>query len=263
MRKATQKDKEQILQYLHTKMEDCIYLYIDVMNYGVESAQMKVWVEKEKNELVLVVMKYYDSFQIYTHRSFCDISTVLELLKKYPVSMISAKKVIIEQLERYIRDYRVTYGTVFLLNQYRKIPWTEKVLLANERDAWEIARLICSDDEIGGHYTIDNLAEQLAERIRTGTGRSYVIRENGSIIAHSATYAEAKGVAVVGGTIIKPEYRNNNYYMILSNYMLQKLESEKKVAYTFSISDKMIRYHTALHTKCGEYGKLIKIAKDM
>ncbi len=258
MREATEQDRGKILEYLRADMKDCIYLYIDIMNYGVSSDYMKVWIEEEANDLFMVVMKYYDSFQVYSHLTKCNTAPVAELLGQFPVAMVSGRRDIIEQLEKECEEYQATYGAVFVMDRYRPMQTDIEVELATESDTPEIAELICSDDEIGGHYTVENLSAQLAERIRTGTGRSYIIRENGAIVAHSATYAEAEGVAVVGGTIIKPECRNSNYYMVLSNYMLQQLAKEEKVAYTFSISDKMMRYHDMLHTKCGEYGKMVK-----
>lgn len=263
MREATEQDRAAIIEYLQKDKKDCIYLYIDIMNYGVCSENMKVWMEEDAEGLSLVVMKYYDSFQVYSHKALCDTAPIVELLQQFPVSMVSGRRDIIEQLERECADYQATYGVVFVMDRYRAMRTDVEVVLAAEADVLEIAELICSDAEIGGHYTVENLAAQLAERIRTGTGRSYIIRENGAIVAHSATYAEAEGIAVVGGTIIKPECRNGNYYMVLSNYMLQQLAQEEKVAYTFSISDKMMRYHDMLHTKCGEYGKIVRNNKTI
>lgn len=72
------------------------------------------------------------------------------------------------------------------MDHYRKIDSGHPIEKAKEADAREIAELICGDPEIGGHYEAENLAAQLADRIRTGTGRSYIIRESGNIAAHSA-----------------------------------------------------------------------------
>lgn len=258
MREATEQDRDRILQYLRGNVKDCIYLYIDIMNYGVGSENMKVWIEEDGDDLSLVVMKYYDSFQVYTHLETCNTSAIVELLKQFPVTMISGRKDVIQQLEPECEEYWSAYGSVYVMDRYRAMRTDVEVVLATEEDATEIAELICSDEELGGHYTVDILSAQMAERIRTGTGRSYIIRENGTIVAHSATYAEAEGVAVVSGTIIKPEYRVKNYYMVLSNHMVQQLSKEEKTAYTFSISEKMVRHHDMMYTKCSEYGKLVK-----
>ena len=258
MKIAGEKDKERILQYLQKNLQDCVYLYIDIMNYGTCTDNIRVWFQEEADEICLVVMKYYDSFQIYSREKLFDAEAVKALVDDYPVSMISGRKDMIEKIAGLCPEYEDTYGVVFLMDQYRAMQSPIEICEATEQETSEIAELICSDSEIGGHYTPENLANQLAERIRTCTGRSYIIRDNGKIIAHSATYAEAEGIAVVGGTIIAPEYRNGNYYMLLSNFMLQQLATEGKRAYTFSLSRKMIHYHERLHTRCGEYGKLVK-----
>lgn len=259
MREAAEQDRDRILAYLKPQIQDCIYLYIDIMNYGVCGINMKVWLEEEQGEIMLVVMKYYDSFQLYSRGDDWSLEELCSLLAENPVAMISGKKDIIERLEPHLKGYKATYGVVFVMDKYRELKNVTNIRTATEADAGEIAELICSDEEIGGHYTVEGLTAQLKERIRTKTGRSYIIREDGILVAHSATYAEAEGVAVVGGTIIRTEARNTNYYILLSNYMMQQLAKENKSAFTFAFSDKMIGYHSRMHTKCGEYGKLEKI----
>ncbi len=257
MREAKEQDKEKILEYLQWGLADCIYIYIDIRNYGIETNNIKVWIDEKKRELCLVAMKYYDSLQIYSHDNACDIEPILSLMAENPVTMISGRKDIIKRLEKKCMNCRCTYGSVFIMDNFLNIWNKGEITEATVLDTPEIASLICADEEIGGHYTLEGLQKQLEERINTKTGRSYIIRLNDKIVAHSATYAETENIAVVGGTIIHPEYRNTNYYLILSNYMLQQLYIEKKKVYTFSISEKMIQYHRRLHTECGEYGKLI------
>ncbi|MGN0375527.1 MAG: hypothetical protein ACI4EN_08515 [Butyrivibrio sp.] len=258
MKKAGEKDKERILQYLRKNLQDCVYLYIDIFNYGTCTDNMTVWFQEEEDEISLVVMKYYDSFQIYSYEDNFDVEAVRALIEDYPVSMISGRRGMIEKLANICPEYETAYGAVFLMDKYRTIQSPIEIYEATEQDTTEIAELICSDSMLGGHYTPENLANQLADRISTHTGRSYIIRDKGKIVAHSATYAEAEGIAVVSGTIIAPEYRNCNYYMLLSNFMLQRLTAEKKKVYTFSLSHKMISYHERFHIRCGECGKLIK-----
>lgn len=258
MRLATERDREAILAYLRPNVQDCLYLYIDILCYGVASDHMRVWFDTGGDGISLVVMQYYDSMQLYCREPLGNAGQAADLLAEYPVSMVSGRRDIIARLEPLCPAYRASYGAVFLMDRYRRMRTPVVIHRAPPEWAGDIAALICSDEEIGGHYTPESLTAQLAERIATKTGRSYVVRENGVILAHTATYAEAEGVAVVGGTIIRPECRDRNYYMLLSNYMLEQLAREGKTAYTFSISEKMVRYHGTLHTKCGEYGKLVR-----
>ncbi len=256
MKIAEADEKNRILEYLKKDIANCIYLYIDILNYGVSTDNITVWTEENTQGIQWVMMKYYDSLQIYSHNALCDLENILQLIQKYRVSMISSPKKIIQRIEGKCGLYKASYGEVFLMDRYHKVDTGSQIEKAGEADVREIAELLCQDPEIGGHYEVENLAMQLADRIRSGTGRSYIIRESGEIAAHSATYAETKNIAVVGGTIVSPNYRNTDYYMLLSNYMLQELLNEEKNIYTFAVSSRMINYHRILHKRCGDYGKL-------
>lgn len=266
MRRAGQQDQGAILDYLKKAVAECIYMYIDVLNYGVASENMAVWLQEQDGQIELVVMKYFDSFQVYSHRRGIDVEPVLALLQEYPVTMISARRDIIEQLEEVCSGYRAAYGAVFDVSHIRRAfgpmggakPCALEVTEAVEDDAAEIAELLCSDDTFRVNYKEDDLARQLAERIRTHTGRSVIIRMDGRIVAHDATFAEAEGVAVVSGLVIRPEYRGLGCYEALVSHLGRQLVKEGKTPYAFAISDKTVRYHRAVYTECGGYGKLVK-----
>ena len=92
MRVAREEDKEIILRYLRSGIADCLYIYIDIVNYGIASEHMTVWMEETDGRIELVVMKYYDSFQIYSHMKDCDLQQVSELLQEFPVTDIKVLK---------------------------------------------------------------------------------------------------------------------------------------------------------------------------
>ncbi len=257
--KADKNDETQILDYLWNDVSNCLYLYMDILNYGIGSGKLQVFLSDRNDEAgPVVVMKYYDSFQIYKRDGHLDrneLEDFSRLLLQNSVKMISGPRTVIQQLE-VLDGYKSTYGVIYLMDRFRKASDYSLVKRAVEEDARDIAVLICKDSEIGGHYDIDGLEAQLRDRIQSETGRSYIIRKDGKIVAHTATYAETDDLAVVGGTIIAEEYRNSGYYMILSNYITGVLNGEGKSVYTFSISDKMIKFHEKMHTRCGEYGKL-------
>lgn len=275
MRRAGEQDKEAILAYLKKEIADCLYMYIDIYNYGIASDNITVWLHEQEGQIELVAMKYYDSFQVYSHKRGIDVTPILELMREHPVRMISARRDIIEQLTSVCSDYTATYGAVFDVSYIRrvvevKVPVkkdtfdeTEKeavfnVTMATVADTREIAELICTDASFNANYDVDNLAAQLAERIRTRTGRSAIIRIDGRIVAHVATYAEAEKIAVMSGLVVLPEYRNKGVMDGLSDYMGWRLIKEGKTLYAFAISKKTIRYYRAIYKECGEYGKLVK-----
>ena len=255
MRQAKQNDNEAILQFLKQDIVNNLYAYIDIKTYGIEHPHMKIWINNT-GVIKCVVMKYYESFQICGKIEEVT-EKLIALIAEYTPKMISGSGKNIKILESYLGQYKASYGKVFEVE--RLLPQMGngiEVESATEEDMGEIAALICSDAEIGGHYDKEILAEQLRNRLKTGMGRNFIIRNNGTIVAHTATYAESEGIAVTGGTIVAKEFRDSFYYAALSNKLLQELMRENKKIYTFSISDKMIRYHTKMHKICAEYGKL-------
>ncbi len=258
MKEAKELDRERILQYLKRDVQDCVYLYIDIINYGISSAHMKVWYTEEDGELSLVAMKYYDSYQIYSHKTDCRLDGLCELLRENPAAMVSGRKDLIERLERELEGYTATYGIVFCINPSGGSQESEfQITQATQEDTMDIARLMCSDDNFAAHYTVEGLSEQLADRIRTKTGRSYIARnDKGKLIAHIATFAETEDVAVVSGSVVLPEYRKTDVFVQLDSYMGYHMWQERKRLYAFANSKKMIKLQKMYETVCGEYGKL-------
>lgn len=260
MKEARESDRERILRYLKRDVKDCVYLYIDITNYGISSAHMKVWYTEENGELSLVAMKYYDSYQIYSHKTDCGLDGLCGLLRENPAAMVSGRKDLIERLERELEGYTATYGIVFCFytNPSGRSQESEfQIIRATQEDTMDIARLMCSDDNFAAHYTVEGLSGQLADRIHTKTGRSYIARnDKGELIAHIATFAETEDVAVVSGAVVLPEYRKTDVFVQLDSYMGYHMWQEHKRLYAFANSKKMIKLQKMYGTVCGEYGKL-------
>lgn len=266
MQKVCQEEIAAILQYLSKDLGNCIYLYIDISKYGLDNPNMELWVEKEGNRYNLVVMKYFDSLQIYATDENWNSVEIERLIIEEKIRMISAPIHIATQLmsiasvsERYKR----TDGLVY---QYDNIkPISNELLrrknicveLAQNEDMEEIAKLICSDMCFAENYDLDKLTQQLLERAQTGMGRNYIIREKGEIVAHIATYAEENQIAVASGLIVNNPYRAKMYGIIIENYLVTKLVQENIKVFTFVTDANRIKYLSYLKAKqCGDYSKL-------
>ena len=111
---ADKKDLDNIVSYLKQDIADCVYLYIDITVYGLDNPNMKVWYDNDDNgDVTLVVMKYYDSFQLYTDKEEYDTNAVNELIEKYKVSMVSGNCKMIRKLHPLCeKEYTADYGQV-------------------------------------------------------------------------------------------------------------------------------------------------------
>lgn len=248
-----------LLPYLEKDIENCLYIYMDLTNGKKENADMDVWVQGEESKPKLVLLRYHESFQVYGRTGLGNVAAAIQIMEDYQPKMVSGPETMIRSIaEQQGEIYHVEYGRVYEIRSERRLPGFMNVERATEEDAAEIAHLIGMDQGLGGHYDEKNLAHQLQSRIRSKTGRSYIIRADGRIVAHTAAYAETEKYAVISGTIVHPSYRDRGYYPIISSYIARALQEESKRSYTFSITPQMMRYHDKIDRKCGCYGKLTR-----
>lgn len=255
IRQLKDNEKKRITEYLKPYAEDCLYMYIDFTNYSIETDNCMAWVDETDDDINWILMWYYNSYQIFSEKN-SNLNYLIDMLRNKPGKMISARKDTIELISPELTEYKVTYGEIYELNRQMKSLGSENVKWAKEEDALEIAKLVQTDFDIGAHYSLDSLAKQFADRISSKTGRNVIVEKDGLIIAHTATYAENSEFAVISGTVVHPDYRDTDSFLRVTSEIQSMLWKEGKKSYTFSTSEKMMRYHRRLHRKSGEYGKL-------
>ncbi len=256
IRLAKEKDRKIILKTLAKNIENNIYLYIDILMYGVKQDFIKVWIEKQDNYINQIVMNYYNSFQVYTNKT--DYTKLIELILEYKPSMISGTQEVIQNIYEEVKQvYNTDYGVVLKQNKMNNINILQEPVLSSSNDMREIAELICLDDGIGAHYKVSELEGQLANRLKEKMGRNYIIRKNNIIVAHYATYAESPDIAVMGGLIVHPLHRGNGYARILHTYLSNTLINEGKKVFLFCHEEDILNMYLGLGAEvCSKYGKL-------
>ncbi|MDU5108233.1 GNAT family N-acetyltransferase [Clostridium sp.] len=255
---ASESDKIDIIKELKKDILNNVYMYIDILTYGLNKDFMKVWICRDNNKIKKIVLKYYNSFQIYVVEGEQDYTDIISLILEYKPAMVSGKKDIIEKLYRRTNElYEDTYGVV-LTQPYVKITKSNIYpTLAEKEDLEESAKLICTDKGIGGHYNPIDLMNQFINRYEDRTGRNYIIKDNGNIIAHYATYAEAEGIAVMGGLIVSEAYRGKGYARLLHTYLSNILIEEERKAVLFCHEENVLKMYLNLGAKIhSSYGKL-------
>lgn len=268
LKRMQQADVGRVLSCLREEIPNCLYLYIDVSVYGASNPNMTVWFDEDEQGVRLVVMKYHQSFQVYANRGEDCPEKIVSLAKRLRPTGISGPKAIIERVAPALcgeAGYKEEYGEIVELLPLPQ-DWIDDILRENEgvvrqaagQDALEIARLICLDPDLGGQYTPQALAAQLEERMRTGMGRSWIIRRDGRVVAHSATFAECADVAVASGLIVHPDYRKSDCYGRIEAYPQAPIQAEKKRIFAFFTNQKLLRYVKCCgNPKAADYGKLV------
>ena len=261
MIKASNTDKKEILELLQNVIIENVYLYIDVLNENIESESVAVWLQRAEGKITQIVLQYHGSFQIYSQADQSDYTGILNLINDINPSMISAETSIIRNLYKDLSFmYKETYGRVLKQPYVKDLPSNVGVEFANADNMLEIAELICSDKGIGEHYEPHDLQMQFIQRLADGNGRNLIIKQDDKIVAHYATYAEAPGIAVMGGLIVLPEYRGKGYARYLHSYLANMLIEENMTPVLFCHDEVVLSMYKKLKViDCSGYGKLTKI----
>lgn len=259
-----EKDLDHLLRYLKKDIANCLYLYIDLWRYGLRNENIRVWIGENGGP---VIMKYHDSFQLYTEegglREERERTELVNLLKTHAASRIFGRESLIRQLEPLLSGgYNACYGVVFCKKRgSAAAPRSSSVVeFAKMEDLPQIADLLMSSAEFSAHYRKSELLAQLRERLTTKMGRSMILRDGPRIAGHIATFAEAEGIAVMSGSLVPREYRNTDCFEILTeqfDYLL--CNTEQRDVYSFVTDKRQIRLAKKMKKPCASYGKLSKI----
>lgn len=259
IREATIDDTERILDYVKEHVSDCMYLYIDIKKYGLGDEHLKAWVDEDKNGISLAMMKYHTGIVLYTDRDDWDVEGVKEIIEQEKPNSLTARRDLVEKLHEVLADeYDADYGYVFILTKYPPVESDVPIEPAKEDDFKEIAYLVTSDEGVGNHYDVEDYARQLSERMNEGFGRSYIIRKDGKIVGHIASYAECDGIAPISGLIVDPEYRDSLYGAALEKKIMDDLREEGFTVYSTVTTRLRKKLLEVSGNECkGEYGKLV------
>ena len=253
---------EEAVSYAGEHTESCIYLYIDLTQCGLDDPNVKVWYEEdEEGSFKILVLKYHDCFQVYSHDAeHCDLGGLKALIKEYDIGRVFSSRAIVERLEKeYKERYRTDYGKVIELLKYKKLDYEPYIEKAKMEDLEEIEDLLMEDEANARAYKKGELVEEFKSRIESGQGVNYVIRKDGEIVAHMCISAQTDRFKVFAKTMVKPAARDIPYGAYIDSFIMNGLKTEGIRFYCFMTDDRRIRLFTVMGNKVvAEYGKLIK-----
>lgn len=246
IRKIYECELPAVLDYLKKDLQMCLYIYIDIKKYGVSNPNLSIFIDTPVRDeraapqtIRCVIMKYYRGLQMYASDPDYPAESLIEFLQTVDYNMINGSGELLDKIARteYARQ-RLSCETGYVM-ELGNLTWEENkeitAHIQNARDDQyaQIARFICSDEELGGHYRPQDLEKQLLERKAEKFGRNKILLLDGEIVCHIATYAETDEAAVVSGLITAENSRKKGYaYQIMGN-LCRELQREGKRAFLF------------------------------
>lgn len=255
--RGTDADKERIYQYIGKDYACCLYLYMDLIEYGPDSEFTKTWIQEVDGSITCIMLSYHTALHIYARSAF-DIDEVVDIVTQIKPSQICAYKPVIEALKLPLsrHGYEAELGYVGKLEDDGH-DVQDSISKATLDDVDEIAQLIYDDAGIGNAYSLEDLKTQMRERLTQGFVRSFVIKQDNHVAAHLGTGAEVGNVSIVSYVITDERYRRRGFASMLYQAACRELQQEGKEVYAVYYVDNSIRLHHKVGFKdCCEYGKL-------
>lgn len=253
-----EKDKEEVFQYIGEKYGQCLYLYIDLLKYGIENENIKLWCQKEKGEIRVLVFQYYSGVHVFSSDRVFDVEDVAKLLRKIKPSLICGMKQTIQLIEPYMDNYQIEIGKVAELKQFKEFD-DGNSYCAKEEELEELAAMLAEDEALGKPYGFELLYNQIKERYNEKFGRNYVYRDCGKIVATASTYAEQGGAAVISGVMVAPEQRGKGLSKKVLSALCKELLNENFRVFSYYYIESAMRMHKAVgFEEIGEWAKLIR-----
>ena len=260
MRECDNSDAARIKEYIGDEYYKCLYLYLDLCQYGMQAGDVKVWMQTGKDgNITAVFLNYHTALHVYSRDIDFEPDAALELIQSISPSIICAEKRVIELLSPMLAPvgYHSEFGHIGKMVNPQAVSDDGEICIATECDVDAIAQLLYDDEDIGASYTLNDLKVQMRERLLSGFVRSYVIKKDRQIVAHLGTGAETDKICTISYVITAPSYRGMGLSSRLFKYACCQLALEGKEVYSVYYPENSRR----LHHKMGfedvcDFGKL-------
>lgn len=266
-KRVTQVEVQEVLSYFARDYKNCLYSYIDLKKYSLENPNLELHADRKADgTLSCVLTKYYGGVNVFSHENTLDVEATVQMLKELKPTMVNAPADTIAMLRVPLEEtdseseYEYEQGFV---TELRACPAGDMVFseveVAGAGDVPEIARLICTDEGLGGTYEPEGFAKQLLERYEDDFGRYYCIRQNGRIVCHAGTYAEVDNLAVISGVITAEDCRGQNLAYKVVSKLGKDLLDEGKLPCLFYYTKSAARLYEKVGFESGSpWAKLIR-----
>ncbi len=226
-----------------------VYLYIDAKTYGFAADEIKTWIAVDADGPKCILYQYYNSLQLLQIHAELDAALMAEIcdfVAGASPAMLSGERELIDRIQKGTgQTFYMENGFIFRFSQTER-DLSGRTVWARYDQCGEIAGLICSDRSIGGHYSVPLLRAQLEERMKDWGCKSRIILENGKIVSHMATYAEADDVAVMAGLVTGKENRGQGLGRCVLTDLALALLQEKKEPLLYCYKDTLWDWYLSL-----------------
>lgn len=198
-------------KFLMEEKELNLFIIGDLENFGFNEEFIEYWGEfNENNEIIAVLLRFYDDFTVYSKGEF-DALGFSKILKDYNFSLLSGKMSVVEKFSHHIKVYGkrgMYFAKLDKLDKLYSGVLLEVIQPTLQEDVVKLYELYTIID---GREDIETLG-RLKSKFSSKGGRGYHIKNHkGEMVCSAETTAENKHSAMVVGVCTNPNYRNKGY----------------------------------------------------
>jgi len=237
--RATERDRERLLDYLRREPEYNLFIIGDILNFGFDSDVVEFFLAERSGDVEAVVMRYRDSFIPYTHDASVDLGglagTIDTFINRGGRWMIQGKTDVIGRVRELVSRPPVRERDLFFCRCRRlhaEVPLDQlsRVRIATPDDARDVGGLLTSTPEFN-RTDYAHLRGEIEERKTTIS----LIRDpqSGRVVSTAAWVSESDGAAMIIGVATLPSERGKGYASACVARLVEELANEGKSACLF------------------------------
>lgn len=257
-------DIARVVDYIGEESSKCFYLYLDLLNYGTGRRDMGLWVSEHQGEIQGAAYRYFSTLHLYSRETFPQADAVA-LIQQLDPSCITGPQSCIDGLPQELLSGNYQREENFIVTAKTRLPEpvAADIKPGQLSDIEAIAAMMLKSKTFSSVYRFQELCGQMRDRILSGNGRSFIIRdEGGNIAAANATYAETKDMAIVSGLITSEKHRHMGYGSRLTAGVWNMLYDEGKTCYAFLNVENANTVSLHRRVGCIFEGKYIRLLRN-
>lgn len=217
MKKCDNSEKKELLSWLAARPAENCFFIGDMENFGLETEFLEIWRTPETGSPAALLMRYYRFYQITVGDPLEGGETAAALEAAARQISLDSRAISVAGLEPAVRglseylplqDIRVTFLAELTGETFRDpgegLP-TEPAVVEDIDDLFEFQKSIVEFEMDERHR------ESFGNEIRTGTGRTWLIREGRRIVASATITAENSRNGMIIGVATAPDRRGRGY----------------------------------------------------
>lgn len=213
IRKLTEQDRTEVLEYLYQEPSLNIFLIGDIENYGFDVDFQDVYGEFIDGKYQSVVLRYKENCLYYSHEiSFNE--DWLEIIRGMDAEFLSGRKLLTDLLMPYFPEYKEKPMYFCEVNEFNHIDQLDEegiIDVQTEEDCDMLFGLLKTIEEF------DSMKKEKRDDFVDGKlksivhSKAYYIKEDGVCASTVSTVADTTTSAMVVAVATLPQYRGKGY----------------------------------------------------